>query len=91
MSDDTDSQFSDPEEPLSPKEMPYFDPVSAGDWDHLIASLKKSTDQQDLWTKTEPWSENPLEIQKVLLSWKPPKTLWRNHLQTFQQKILFKR
>ena len=40
--------------------MPYFDPVSAGDWDNLIASLEKSTDQEDLWTEAEPWSENAL-------------------------------
>ena len=31
LSDDTDMRFSDPEEPLSPKEVPYFDLVSAGD------------------------------------------------------------
>ncbi|XXG59348.1 hypothetical protein AAC387_Pa04g1450 [Persea americana] len=31
-----------------------------GDWDHLIASLEKSTDQEDLWTEAEPWSENAL-------------------------------
>ncbi|XXG47285.1 hypothetical protein AAC387_Pa02g1952 [Persea americana] len=36
LSDDTDTRFSDPKEPLSPKEVPYFDSVSAGDWDHLI-------------------------------------------------------
>ncbi|XXG59314.1 hypothetical protein AAC387_Pa04g1420 [Persea americana] len=40
--------------------MSYFDPVSAGDWDHLIASLLKSTDQEDLWTEAKPWSENAL-------------------------------
>ena len=56
----TDSRFSDPEEPLSPKEVPYFDLVSTGDQDHLIASLEKSTDQEDLWTEAEPWSENAL-------------------------------
>ena len=60
LSDDTDAWFSDSEEPSSPKEVPYFDPVSAGDWDHLIASLEKSTDQEDLWTEAEPWSENAL-------------------------------
>ncbi|XXG88145.1 hypothetical protein AAC387_Pa12g0394 [Persea americana] len=60
LSDDTDARFSDLEEPSSPKEVPYFDPVSAGDWDHLIASLEKNTDQEDLWTETEPWSENAL-------------------------------
>ena len=47
LSDDTNTWFFDPEEPLSPKEVPYFNPVSAGDWDHLIASLEKSTDQED--------------------------------------------
>ena len=60
MSDDTDTRYSDPEEPLSPKEVPYFDPVSAGDWDHLIARLEKNTDKEDLWTEAEPWSENAL-------------------------------
>jgi len=60
LSDDTDARFSDSEEPSSLKEMPYFNPVSAGDWDHLIASLEKNTDQEDLWTETEPWSENAL-------------------------------
>ncbi|XXG53393.1 hypothetical protein AAC387_Pa03g1488 [Persea americana] len=60
LSDDTDARFSDSEEPSSPKEVPYFDPVSAGDWDHLIASLEKNTDQEDLWTEAEPWSENTL-------------------------------
>ena len=60
MSDDTDARLSDSEEPSSPKEVPYFDPVSAGDWNHLIASLEKSTDQEDLWTKVELWSENAL-------------------------------
>ncbi|KAJ8615172.1 hypothetical protein MRB53_034544 [Persea americana] len=58
--DDTDARFSDSEDPSSPKEVPYCDPVSASDWDHLIASLEKNTDQEDLWTKTEPWSENTL-------------------------------
>ncbi|KAJ8619839.1 hypothetical protein MRB53_028368 [Persea americana] len=58
LSDDTDARFSDSEEPSSPKEVPYFDPVSAGDWNHLIASLEKSTDQEDLWIEAEPWSEN---------------------------------
>ncbi|XXG62731.1 hypothetical protein AAC387_Pa05g1044 [Persea americana] len=43
LSDDTNTCFSDPEEPLSSKEVPYFEPVSTGDWDHLIASLEKST------------------------------------------------
>ena len=47
LSNDTDTWFSDPEELSSPKEVPYFNPVSAGDWDHLIASLEKSTDQED--------------------------------------------
>ncbi|KAJ8615136.1 hypothetical protein MRB53_034508 [Persea americana] len=60
LSDDTDAWFSNSEEPSSPKEVPYFDPVSAGDWDHLIASLEKSTDQEDLWTEAEPMSENAL-------------------------------
>eukprot|EP00268_Persea_americana_P013828 TRINITY_DN16136_c0_g1_i4.p1 TRINITY_DN16136_c0_g1~~TRINITY_DN16136_c0_g1_i4.p1 ORF type:complete len:196 (-),score=42.47 TRINITY_DN16136_c0_g1_i4:43-594(-) len=60
LSDDTDARFSDLEESSSPKEVPYFDLVSAGDWDHLIASLEKSTDQEDLWTEAEPWSENAL-------------------------------
>ena len=41
--------------------MPCFDPVSAGDWDHLIASLKQSTDQEDSWTEAEQWSENAFE------------------------------
>ncbi|XXG82707.1 hypothetical protein AAC387_Pa10g0605 [Persea americana] len=58
LSDHTDARFSDSEEPSSPKEVPYFDPVSAGDWDHLIASPEKNTDQEDLWTEAEPWSEN---------------------------------
>ena len=31
LSDDTDARFSDSEEPSSPKEVPYFDPVSASD------------------------------------------------------------
>ncbi|XXG47601.1 hypothetical protein AAC387_Pa02g2225 [Persea americana] len=60
LSNDTDARFSDSEEPSSPKEVPYFDPVSAGDWDHLIASLEKNTDQEDLWTEAEPWFENAL-------------------------------
>ena len=60
MSDDTDALFSDSEEPSSPKEVPYFDLVSAGDWDHLIASLEKNTDQEDLWTDAKPWSKNAL-------------------------------
>ena len=47
--------------------MPYFDPVSAGDWDHLIASLEKSTDQEDSWTKAKPWSENASEILEGLV------------------------
>ncbi|XXG73026.1 hypothetical protein AAC387_Pa07g2008 [Persea americana] len=51
-----DAWFSDSEEPSSPKEVPYFDPVLVGDWDHLIASLEKNTDQEDLWTEAEPWS-----------------------------------
>ncbi|KAJ8615247.1 hypothetical protein MRB53_034619 [Persea americana] len=60
LSDDTDARFSDSEEPSSPKEVPYFNPISAGDWDHLIASLEKNTDQEDLWTETVPWSENAI-------------------------------
>ena len=51
LSDDSDARYSDSEEPSSPKEVPYFDPVSTGDWDHLIASLEKSTNQEDPWTK----------------------------------------
>ena len=60
LSNDTDARFSYSKETSPPKEVPYFDPVSAGDWDHLIASLEKSTDQEDLWTEAEPWSENAL-------------------------------
>ena len=56
FSDDTVARFPDLEEPSSSKEVPYFDPVSAGDWDHLIERLEKNTDQEDLWTETEPWS-----------------------------------
>ncbi|KAJ8615559.1 hypothetical protein MRB53_034931 [Persea americana] len=67
LSDDTDTWFSDPEEPLSPKEVPYFDPVSAGDLDHLIASLEKSTDQEDLWTEKEPWFENVFKTPESLV------------------------
>ncbi|XXG53148.1 hypothetical protein AAC387_Pa03g1295 [Persea americana] len=48
LSDDTDARFSDSEEPSSPKEVPYFDPVAASHWDYLIASLEKSTAQEDL-------------------------------------------
>ncbi|KAJ8649214.1 hypothetical protein MRB53_002237 [Persea americana] len=58
LSYDTDTRFPDPEEPLSPKEVPYFDLVSAGDWDHFIANLEKCTNQEDLWTEAEPWFEN---------------------------------
>ncbi|XXG73131.1 hypothetical protein AAC387_Pa07g2099 [Persea americana] len=65
--DDTDSRLSNSEEPLFPKEVPYFNPVSAGDWDHLIASLEKNTDQEDLWTETERWSENALENPQGLV------------------------
>ncbi|XXG82675.1 hypothetical protein AAC387_Pa10g0575 [Persea americana] len=60
LSDDTDAWFSDSKEPSSPKDVPFFDPVSVGDWDFLIASLKKSTDQEDLWTEAEPWFGNTL-------------------------------
>ncbi|XXG41727.1 hypothetical protein AAC387_Pa01g2133 [Persea americana] len=60
LSDDTDARFSDSEEPSSPKEVPYIDPVSVGDWDHLISCLEKNTDQEDLWTEAEPWFENAL-------------------------------
>ena len=67
MSDDTDARFSDSEEPSSPKEVPYFDPVSAGDWDHLIASLEKTTDQEDLLIEVEPWSENVLRNPEGLV------------------------
>ena len=92
MSDDTDTGFFDPEAPSSPKEMPYFDPSSAGDWYHLIASLEKRADQEDLWIEVEPWSENALETPEGLVELEnSPKILWRNHLQIFQQKILFKR
>ena len=69
-------RFFDPEEPLSPKELPYFDPVSASDWDHLIASLeKKNTDQEDLWTEAEPWSENALEALEGLAELKASKNI----------------
>ena len=57
LSDNTDQWYSDPDEPSSPKEVPYFDPVSTGDWDHLIASLEKIRDQEDPWKGTNPWSE----------------------------------
>ena len=70
LSDDTNARFSDSKEPSSPKEVPYFDPVSAGDWDHLIASLEKSTDQEDLWTEAEPWSENALGNSEGLVELK---------------------
>ncbi|KAJ8636224.1 hypothetical protein MRB53_010491 [Persea americana] len=50
LSDDTNTRFFYPEEPSSPKE----------DWDHLIASLERITDQEDSWTEAEPWSENAL-------------------------------
>ncbi|KAJ8639841.1 hypothetical protein MRB53_016535 [Persea americana] len=48
-------------EPSSPREVPYFDSVSADDWDHLITSLEKGTDQEDLWKEAEPWSKNASE------------------------------
>ncbi|XXG41985.1 hypothetical protein AAC387_Pa01g2344 [Persea americana] len=60
LSDDTGARFFDLEEPSSPKEVSYFDPVSVGDWDHLITSLEKNTDQEDLWIEADPWSENAL-------------------------------
>ena len=60
LSDNTDAQFSNPEEPLSPKKVPYFDPVSVDDWDNFIASLEKITNQEDLRTEAVPWSKNAL-------------------------------
>jgi len=45
----------------------YLDPVSAGDWGHLIASLEKGADQKDSWTEAEPWSENALETPEGLV------------------------
>ena len=49
------------EESLSPKEVPYFNPISTGDWDHLIASLEKITNLEDPWPETNHWLENALE------------------------------
>ena len=56
-SGDTGGQCSDPEEPSSPKEIPD----STGDWDYLIASLEKITNQEDPWKGTKPWSGNTAE------------------------------
>ena len=67
LSDDTNNCFSNPEEPSSPKEVPYFDPISADDWDHLITSLEKITYQEDSWIKAKPWSENALGTPEGLV------------------------
>ena len=45
----------------------YFDPVSTGDWDHLIASLEKSVDQEDPWSEAQPWSKNTFETSEGLV------------------------
>ncbi|XXG62739.1 hypothetical protein AAC387_Pa05g1052 [Persea americana] len=67
LSDDKDTWFSDSEEPSSPKEVHYFDLASIGDWDHLIASLEKSTDREDLGTEAETWSKNALGNPEALV------------------------
>ena len=64
MSDGTNMWSSSLEKPLSLKEVPYFDPISTGDWDHLIASHEKITNQEDSWTATKHWSENVLDTPK---------------------------
>ena len=50
LSDGTDLWSSNLEEPSSPKEVPYFNPTSTGDWGRLIANLEKITNQEDPWT-----------------------------------------
>ncbi|KAJ8620217.1 hypothetical protein MRB53_028746 [Persea americana] len=75
LSDGTDAQFSNSEEPSSLKEVPYFDPILTGDWDHLIASLEKSTDQEGLSTEAEPWSENVLGNPEGLVELKASKNI----------------
>ncbi|KAJ8636172.1 hypothetical protein MRB53_010439 [Persea americana] len=57
LSDDTDARFSDSEEPSSPKEVPYFDPVSAG-----LVDLEPSENVVE-----EPLSNLPTEdsVQKI--------------------------
>ena len=67
MSDDIDIRFSNLEELSSPKEVPYFDLVSTDDWDCLIASHEKITDQEALWTEVKPWYENALGTPKGIV------------------------
>ena len=61
LSDGTDMWSSSPKEPSSSKEVPYFDLVSTGDWEHIIANIEKITNQEDPWRWAKPWSENVID------------------------------